>query len=71
MSHLELIKNLNYSEKIQLMEELWNEIRNDSEYNTPSWHKDILEERDEALSTGKIGVSEWTKAKSEIRSSVS
>jgi hypothetical protein len=71
MSHQKIIKNLSPSEKIQLMEELWDEIRSDNEYSPPAWHGDVLKERDKALSNGEIGNRDWKIAKEDIRNSLS
>lgn len=44
-------------EKIQLMEQLWQELSYESpEIESPSWHQDILDERSELIRNGK---AEW------------
>ncbi len=46
MSNID-ITNMSINDRISLMEELWLSFERDNiEYPTPSWHKDILKKRE-------------------------
>ncbi len=48
------IKNMSRIERLQTMEALWDSlIDEESEIESPEWHKDVLEERKRARETGK------------------
>jgi putative addiction module component (TIGR02574 family) len=48
------IDNLSLSEKLILVEDIWDSIaRNNAELPLPEWHRDILEERKRKIKTGK------------------
>lgn len=68
MSELE-IAALPISERLELMESLWDSLcRNSSDGpNVPSWHGDVLAERVRKLDCGEEPVSAWTDAKRRIR----
>jgi hypothetical protein len=48
------LDNLTTVEKIRVMESLWEDLcRNASETLSPSWHADVLAQREEAASVGE------------------
>lgn len=50
---------------------LWDDLcKQVDEYESPAWHKDVLENRKQALKDGKASFSDWETAKAEIRASV-
>ena len=49
------IKKMPILERMRLMEEIWDTLRDDSkDLDSPYWHEDILKERKEAYSSGKV-----------------
>ena len=48
------IKKMSLIERLQAMETLWDSlIDEDSEIESPQWHREILEERKRKIKTGK------------------
>ena len=48
------IKNMPTKEKIALMEEIWDALSCDeAKIDSPSWHKEILDERKKLIQTGR------------------
>jgi putative addiction module component (TIGR02574 family) len=48
------IKNMSRIERLQAMEALWDSlIDEESEIESPEWHRDILEERKREIETGQ------------------
>ncbi|MDZ7757909.1 addiction module protein [Rhodohalobacter sp.] len=67
MSQKISIKDLTTKEKIQLMESLWDELRDPSSgYTPPQWHDEVLLEREEAQEP----YTDWEVAKEEIKNRV-
>ena len=55
MKYFKSIQELDLSQRIYLMEELWDSFKYESDSLTsPLWHRDILQKRKEAYSKGKI-----------------
>ena len=55
-------------EKLALFETLWAEISSDPQnIEIPQWHKDILDERLQAVERGDVEVIDWEIAKEKIR----
>ncbi len=53
MIHTE-IKKMSIIERLQTMEELWNSLcQEESDIESPKWHKDILEERRKKIEKGE------------------
>ena len=66
------LSDYSYEQKLDLLETLWDDlVRDDTEFRSPDWHEEILKDRAEALSTGKIKVSDWEDAKKRIKRNVS
>ncbi|MFQ5638506.1 MAG: addiction module protein [bacterium] len=53
MIHTE-IKNMSIIERLQTMEELWDSLcQEESDIESPKWHRDILEERRKIIEKGE------------------
>ena len=58
-------------DKIRAMESIWNDLCKNAEMVvSPSWHKDILSQREKSVSEGKEKFNEWDKEKERIRKSL-
>ena len=61
-----------YEQKLALLETLWDDLaRDDTVFRSPDWHKEILKDREQALSSGRVKVSDWEEAKERIKRNVS
>ena len=59
-------------EKLAAMESLWEDLaRCPESVESPTWHKDVLDERRERVAEGKAKLGDWETAKIEIRNKVS
>jgi len=62
------LSKLSFSQKLQLLENLWADlVRTEKKLKSPEWHEDVLNDREEALTNGKVEVSDWEQAKKRIR----
>ncbi|HEY5792549.1 MAG TPA: addiction module protein [Chthoniobacterales bacterium] len=58
------IRQMPFEEKLALLEAVWTEISAEPEkIEVPRWHKEILDERDQALRSGKESI--WTGSEAE------
>jgi len=65
------IRKLSFQEKLDLLEAVWSELSADpDQIEVPQWHKDILNERREALERGEIRVIDWEDAKKQIEAAI-
>ncbi len=49
------IKNMPLLERIHLMEEIWDTLNHETpEIDSPNWHRDVLQERKEAIKNGNV-----------------
>ena len=49
------IKKMPFAERVQLMEQIWDTLRDESEHiDSPDWHEDVLQERKEAFESGQV-----------------
>lgn len=48
------IKHMPIQERMQLMEALWDSFVQDEVTQSPSWHKEILDNRREIMDSGKV-----------------
>lgn len=61
------IDKMTTEEKIRTMEVLWDDLcRNAAEIPSPSWHNDILLQREGLVSEGKETFTDWENAKKSI-----
>lgn len=66
------IDQLTVTEKIQVMESLWDSLCAHSEnIASPSWHGQVLLEREDSLNNQADGFVDWEEAKRAIRKQVS
>jgi hypothetical protein len=58
-------------EKLKAMEMLWDDIcRSAPDFSSPSWHEDVLKEREQRIRDGKDKFVDWDQAKKNIRNSI-
>jgi hypothetical protein len=54
-------------EKLRAMEMLWDDIcRSAPDFSSPSWHEDVLRERERRIRDGKDKFVDWDQAKKDI-----
>jgi Putative addiction module component len=62
------LKEMTLHEKLAVMELLWEDIaRSPEAFESPSWHKDILDERRQRIAEGEAQFTDWETAKKAIR----
>lgn len=62
------IEKLSVTEKIQVMESLWDSLcTNADNINSPAWHSEVLQQREEMLNDGTDTFIDWNDAKKDIR----
>jgi hypothetical protein len=55
-------------DKLRAMEELWADLsRDETQFESPAWHGDVLRERAEAVKSGKETFMDWETAKKQLR----
>ena len=60
-----------YAQKLDLLELIWDDlIGEEKAFESPHWHEAVLKDREEALASGKVTVSDWEEAKERIRRNV-
>jgi hypothetical protein len=68
---IESLRQLPRSEKLKLMETLWEELsRPDGEFESPVWHAQELAATERRLAEGKEQVLDWDRAKEALRRKV-
>ncbi len=68
MNLLESIHKLPNSEKIKVMEFLWDELTlEEDKYSSPKWHKSALRETEKRVAEGKEKFIDWNEAKELLR----
>jgi hypothetical protein len=56
------------AEKLSAMEALWQDLsRNADRFESPSWHGDVLREREQRVEEGKEAYVDWETAKKDLR----
>jgi len=66
------LNEMSLSEKLQVMEALWEDLsRNSDAFGSPAWHETVLEEREKKIAAGEAHFTDWEKAKADIRNRVS
>lgn len=62
------IKQMSKIEKLQTMEFLWKELSNEStSLESPSWHKELLDETEIRFKKGLEVPADWSTAKRKLR----
>jgi putative addiction module component (TIGR02574 family) len=63
------VKQLPLSEKLQIMEAIWEDLRATAEQvPVPAWHKELLDERRKAVEEGREEVLDWDSIKDSLGS---
>jgi len=66
------LDEMTLGEKLAAMELLWEDISASPErFESPSWHKELLDERRQRIAEGKAQFVDWEAAKVEIRKKLS
>ena len=61
------LKEMTLREKLAAMEALWEDLsRTPEAIESPSWHKEVLEERQQRVAEGKAKYADWKTAKADI-----
>ena len=73
MAKIELpLSQFTYAEKLELLETIWDDLsRDETAFESPAWHENILNERKEAFSAGKVQHSARAEAKERIKRNLS
>ncbi|MGQ0657933.1 MAG: addiction module protein [Chromatiales bacterium] len=65
------LEKMSVAEKIQMMESIWDDLcQHADSIVSPSWHQDVLAQREESLSSGADKFEDWDKAKADIQRQV-
>ena len=65
------LSKMTLSQKMEVMERVWNSMAaDDAKFESPSWHLDVLKEREQLVVSGKTKFSDWSEAKERIRKQV-
>jgi len=66
------LEKMSTEDKIRTMEIIWEDLcKNAESLSSPSWHKDILDEREKAIEKGKEEFIDWNEAKKQIEDEIS
>jgi putative addiction module component (TIGR02574 family) len=61
------LDNLSVSEKVRLLERVWDSLCSASgDVRSPDWHREVLETRKRRLEEGRATVSPWSEAKARL-----
>jgi putative addiction module component (TIGR02574 family) len=61
------LDNLSVSEKVRLLERVWDSLCTESgDVRSPEWHREVLETRKRRLEEGQATVSPWSEAKARL-----
>ncbi len=61
------LDSMTTAQKLQAMEELWDDLsRSEEGVESPDWHRVILEERESQLGQGEDHFVSWEAAKEEL-----
>ena len=65
------LKQMSIEEKLRAMETIWDDlIKNADSIPSPSWHEQVLNERDQPLKMNDETFMDWQTAKKKIQDSV-
>ncbi len=66
------LSEMTVAEKLDLIEAIWDDVTKEAQsLEPPSWHADILRDRQKALEAGRAKACDWEEAKQRIRRNVS
>jgi putative addiction module component (TIGR02574 family) len=61
------LDGLSVSEKVRLLERVWDSLCTESgDVRSPEWHRELLETRKGRLEEGQATVSPWSEAKARL-----
>jgi hypothetical protein len=61
------LEEMSLEEKFMTMEKIWDDIiHNSPNFPSPSWHKNILDERDANIASGEDELIDWETAKEQL-----
>ena len=64
------IENLTRTEKLRMMEVIWDDLSRDSEtFSSPEWHAQALKDAERALAENRTHFVSWDAAKKILRDS--
>jgi hypothetical protein len=62
------LEKMTVAEKLRVMETLWADLtRDQTQFESPKWHDDVLRERAERVKQGKESFMDWETAKRQLR----
>lgn len=62
------LEEMTVAEKLQVMEMVWDSLRGKpSELKSPTWHEEVLLDRQCRLESGEATVSPWSEAKRRLQ----
>jgi hypothetical protein len=61
-----IISNMSIEEKISTMEMIWDDLCQHQKIDTPDWHQDVLQVREEKRLAGEQQPMNWSEAKKHI-----
>ena len=65
------LSQLTFAQKLDLMESIWDDLYSGEQtIKSPTWHEEVLRDREEALKACKLSISDWEEAKDRIRKNV-
>ena len=65
------LHEMTIQEKLAAMESLWDDLsRSPEAIESPSWHEDVLDQRQQRIADGTAQFEDWEKAKAKIREKV-
>lgn len=65
---IEEVRKLPRSEKLQMMETLWEDLsQSDVALESPDWHRQALEKTEQRMDSGCETVLDWSEAKQNLR----
>ena len=61
------LDTLSVSEKVRLLESVWESLcKKSGDVQSPEWHREVLETRKRRLEDGRATVSPWSAAKARL-----
>lgn len=60
------ISNMSIEEKISTMEMIWDDLCQHQNVETPDWHQEVLQVREEKRLAGQEQPMDWSEAKKHI-----
>ena len=62
------LEKMTVTERLRVMEALWSDLtRNEGQFESPTWHGDVLRERAVRVKQGQESFMDWETAKEQLR----